>query len=83
MIWKLADVWRPSKRQHYRRRPEYSEEYWRLEETCCHSNPSKKPSPNADLKNSKRVNNNNNDNNNNDNNNGPKKLNKWTKGEEN
>ena len=25
---------------------------WRLEETCCHSNPSEKPSTNADVKNS-------------------------------
>ena len=38
---------------------------WRLEETCCHSNSSEKPSANTDVKNSKRVNNNNNNNNNN------------------
>ena len=34
----------------------------RLEETCCHSNPSEKPSTNTELKNTKRVNNNNNNN---------------------
>ena len=61
----MADMWRPSKQQHYWRRPEYWEESWRLEETCCHSNFSEKPSANADVKNSKRVNNNNNDNDNN------------------
>ena len=45
-----------------------------LEETCCHSNSSERPSANADVKNSKGVNNNNNNNNNNDNNNN----NTWT-----
>ena len=34
---------------------EYWEEYWRLEETCCHSNSSEKPSTNADMKNSQEV----------------------------
>ena len=43
--------WGPSKRQHYWKRPEYCEESWRLEETCCHSNSSEKPSANADVKN--------------------------------
>ena len=33
-----------------------------IEETCCHSNSSEKPSANANVKNSKRVNNNNNNN---------------------
>ena len=33
-------------------------ESWRLEETCCHSNSSEKPSANTDVKNSKGVNNN-------------------------
>ena len=41
-----------------RERPEYWEESWRLEETCCHSNSSEKSSANTDVKNSKRVNNN-------------------------
>ena len=41
----------------------------RLEETCCRSNFSERPSANADVKNSKGVNNNNN--NDNDNNNKP------------
>ena len=33
------------------------EDSWRLEETCCHSNSSERPSANADVKNSKGVNN--------------------------
>ncbi len=56
--WKLADEWRPSKLRHYWERPEYWEESWRLEEICCHSNSSERPSANADVKNYKRVNNN-------------------------
>ena len=36
-----------------------------IEETCCHSNSSEKPSANTDVKNSKGVNNNNNNDNNN------------------
>ena len=47
------------KQLHYWKRPEYWEESWRLEETCCHSDSSEKPSANTDVKNS----NNNNDNN--------------------
>ena len=39
------------------------DESWRLEETCCHSNSSEKPSANTDVKNSKGVNSNNNNNN--------------------
>ena len=31
------------------RMPEYWEESWRLEETCCHSNSSERPSANADV----------------------------------
>ena len=58
----LAAEWRPSKQQHYWKRPEYWKESWRLEETCCHSNSSEKPSVGADVKNSKGVNNNNNNN---------------------
>ena len=38
--------------------PEYWEESWRLEETCCHSNSREKPSVYTDAKNSKRVNDN-------------------------
>ena len=39
--------------------PQYWEEFWWLEETCCHSNSSEKPSANACVKNSqKRMNNN-------------------------
>ena len=36
-------------------RPEYWDESWRLEETSCHSNSSKKPSANIDVKNSRGV----------------------------
>ena len=43
---------RPSKQQHYWKRLEYWEEFWRLEETCCHSISSERPSVNADVKNS-------------------------------
>ena len=44
------------------RRPESWDESWRLEETCCYSNSSEKPSANTDVKNSKGVNNNNDNN---------------------
>ena len=30
--------------------PEYWEESWKLEETCCHSNSSRKPSANTGVK---------------------------------
>ena len=53
--YKSKDKWRPFKLQHYKDRPEYWEESWRLEETCCHSNSSEKPSANADVKNSEGV----------------------------
>ena len=36
---------------------EYQEESWRHEETCCHSNPSEKPSSNIDVKALNRLNN--------------------------
>ena len=65
VTWKLEDEWRPSKLQHCWERPEYWEESWKLEETCCHSYSSERPSANADVKKSKGVNNNNNNNNNN------------------
>ena len=42
-------------RQHYRDRPEYKEESWRLEQTYCPSNSSKKSSFSAGVKNSKRM----------------------------
>ena len=57
--WRLKDERRPSKLQHYWKRSEYWEESWRLEETCCHSNFSERPSADADTKNSQGVNNNN------------------------
>ena len=48
----LEDEWRPSKWQQCWERPEYQEESWRLEETCCLSDSSEKPSANADVKSS-------------------------------
>ena len=57
---------RLSKWQHFWERPEYWEESWILEETCCHSNSREKPSANTDVKNAKGVNNNNNNNNDDD-----------------
>ena len=39
-----------SKLLHYWERPEYWEESWRLEETCSHSNFSKRPSADSDEK---------------------------------
>ena len=47
------------KRQHYWDRTEYWEESWGLEETCCLSNSSGRPSAGTDVKNSKGVINNN------------------------
>ena len=38
--------------QHYWKRPEYWEESWRLEETCCHSISSVRPSAYTDVENS-------------------------------
>ena len=51
----LEDEWRPSKLQHYWERAEYWEEFWRLEETCCHSNFSEKLSADTDVKNSQII----------------------------
>ena len=61
MTWKLADEWRPSKLLHYGERLEYWEDFWRPEETSCHSNSRGKPSANDDVKSSKGVSNYNND----------------------
>ena len=44
--WKLEEESRPSKLQHCWDRPEYWEEPWGFEETCCHSAPSGRPSAN-------------------------------------
>ena len=55
----LVTEWRPSRQQHYWKRPEYWEKSWRLEETCCHSNSSERPSDVADMKNSNYNDNNN------------------------
>ena len=49
----VGGEWLPFKRQHYWERPEYWEEFGRLEKTCCHSNSSERPSANADVKNAK------------------------------
>ena len=46
----LKDEWRPSKLLHYGEQPENWEESWRLEETCCHSNSSERPSADTDMK---------------------------------
>ena len=51
-------VW-PSKLLHNWERPEYWEESWRFEATCCLSNFSERPSAKADVKNSNNDNNNN------------------------
>ena len=52
----------PSTLLYYWDQPEYWDESWRFEETCCHSNFSERPSANAGVENSQRVNNNNNNN---------------------
>ena len=60
MTWRLEEERRLSKLHHYWERPDYWEESWRLEDTCCHSDFSERPSVDADVKNSGGVNNNNN-----------------------
>ena len=35
---------------HYWDQPDYCEEFWRLAETCCHSNPSERLSAKANVK---------------------------------
>ena len=58
MVWKTLkseNKWRPFKLQHYWERPEYWEKSRRLEETCCHSNSSERPSADAGVKNSQGV----------------------------
>ena len=47
---RVATEWRPSKQQHYWKLPEYWEEPWRLEESCCHSISGEIPSADADVK---------------------------------
>ena len=47
---KKEDKWRPSKLQHCWDRLEYWEESWRLEETYCPSDSSKKPTADAGVK---------------------------------
>ena len=57
-VWKIRKSEgesRPSRILHCCNRLEYSEEFWRPEETCCHSASSEIPSANADVKNSKGV----------------------------
>ena len=62
--WKLAAEWRSYKLQHFWKRPEYWEESWWREETCCHSISSERPSAYADVKTLMSNNNNNNNKNN-------------------
>ena len=61
--WKKENEWRTSKLLHYWDWPEYREESWRLQETCCHSKFRERPSANTDVKQSHGVNNNNNNHN--------------------
>ena len=46
----MADEWKSSKLLDYWERPEYWEQSWKIEGTCCHSNSSERPSANADVK---------------------------------
>ena len=46
----VGDRVETTKQQHYWKRPEYWEESWKLEETCCHSISSEIPSAYADVK---------------------------------
>ena len=62
LVKRLENEWRSFKLLHNWDRPEYWEESWKLEGTCCHSNSSERPSANADVKKSQGVNYNNNDN---------------------
>ena len=50
----IRTQWRPSKWQNCWDWPEYWEDSWRLEETCCHSNSSERSSADASVKNSQR-----------------------------
>ena len=52
---KKEDEWRSSKQLHYWDWPEYCEESWRLEETCCYSEFSERSSANADRKKSQGI----------------------------
>ena len=54
-IWRNrnSEVPRLFKRQHYEDQLEYSEESWRSEETCSHSDSSERPSAKSDVKKSK------------------------------
>ena len=54
-MWKLAKK-NNNNNKHYWERPEYWEESWRLEETCCHSVFSERLSAKTDMKNSQWVN---------------------------
>ena len=48
--WKFEDESRTSKLEHYWHRPEYREEFWRSEVTCCHSKSSQRSSANVGAK---------------------------------
>ena len=53
--WKSEDEpWHP-KLEHCEDRPEYCEEFWTLEETCCYLDSREKPSANAGVKSSLEV----------------------------
>ena len=49
-VWKSEEGLIPFRTLHCCNLPEYSEESWRPEETCCHSDSSERPSANADVK---------------------------------
>ena len=53
--WNLEDECRQSKLKNCWERPDYWEESWRLEETCCHPDSSERLSANADMKNHEEV----------------------------
>ena len=44
------EEWRQFKQQHCYDEPEYLEESWKLEETCCHSDSSERQSANTGIK---------------------------------
>ena len=50
LVQGLEDEWRPFKLQHYKDRLEYRERSWILEETCCHSNSSGRPTVKVGVK---------------------------------
>ena len=52
LLMDLEDLEVEGRVEHYWKRPEYWEESWRLEETCCLWNSSERPSAKTNMKNS-------------------------------